>query len=404
VSADVPLAGSPHRVKPDSGWERRFLLWDLYFAAVLVAVAGFVAIAEGYRPDNARAAAVGLLVALAGWYVAVGRRLARFGGPVRAGYLHLAGAAILFTAAVAMASAASFVLFALTPIVYMTVPLAPATGAVLGLNVIPSAVYLIATGDWDGTLRGPLPIAVLVAISSILLGTTIVRSEERNEQRQALIDELTSTRAEVARLSHEAGVAAERQRLAGDLHDTIAQGLSSVVMLVQAAEAELDRDPEQVRRHLELAARTARENLAEARALVAALTPAALDNSTLADAVRRLVDRFAAETGVAASVNLAGAAHPVSTGAAVVLLRGAQEALANVGKHATATAVDVSLSIVDDAAVLEVRDDGRGFDPADPAPGYGLAAMRSRASQLGGAVAVISRPGAGTTLRVEVPA
>jgi signal transduction histidine kinase len=404
VPDDVPLAGPPDRLTPASAWLRRFWMWDLYFAAVAVSVAGYVAVVGMDRPVPARAVSVGFIAALALWYIGFGRRLARQQGSAREGYVYQAGVLALTVGAVTAVGSASFVLFALTPIAYMTLPLAPATGAVVVLNAIPSAVFLARTGDWAETVRGPLTVAVLVTISSMIIGTTIVRSEQQNEERQALIDELTSTRAEVTRLSHEAGAAAERQRLAGEIHDTIAQGLSSVVMLVQAAEADLERNPAQARRHLDIAARTARENLAEARALVAALTPTALDNASLADAVRRLVDRFAADTGVAASFDLAGATHPLPTGAAVVLLRAAQETLANVAKHAGAGSVRVSLSFMDGLVGLEVRDDGRGFDPDTPALGYGLAGMRRRAAQVGGAVCVTSREGAGTTVRVEVPA
>jgi len=246
-------------------------------------------------------------------------------------------------------------------------------------------------------VRGPLPIAVLVVVFSAFFGTAMVRVHEQNA-------ELTATRAEVARLSHETGVAAERQRLAGEIHDTIAQGLSSVVMLVQAAEADLDRAPARARRHLAMIARTARDNLDEARALVAALAPTALDGASLAEAVGRLVGNFTAETGVRVSYDLVGTPKALPTGLDVVLLRAAQEALSNVRKHAAAGSVTVRLAYGTAAVVLGVRDDGRGFDPGQPATGYGLGAMRSRVGQVGGTLSVESTPGTGTTVRAEVPA
>ena len=122
---------------------------------------------------------------------------------------------------------------------------------------------------------------------------------EQSSERAHLIAELEASRAEVARLSHEAGVAAERARLAGEIHDTLAQGFTSIITLVQAAESEALRDE-----RLALAVRTARENLAESRALVAALAPSALGSGSLHDAVRRQAARFTEETGVPAPVRI----------------------------------------------------------------------------------------------------
>jgi signal transduction histidine kinase len=214
----------------------------------------------------------------------------------------------------------------------------------------------------------------------------------QSDERAALIRQLDASRAEVSRLSHEAGVLAERQRLAGEIHDTIAQGLSSVVMLIQAAQAEPDRS--RAGRHLTLAAATARDNHDEARALVAALTPPALDGSSLPDALRRL----------AGTLSVTGSPRPLPTPVEVVLLRSAQEALSNARKHAGAASVAVSLSYEREGpVVLEVRDDGAGFDVGSDTGGYGLRGMRSRVELVAGTLAVTSSPGAGTTVRVAIP-
>ena len=155
--------------------------------------------------------------------------------------------------------------------------------------------------------------------------------------RADLIERLAASRAEVSRLSHEAGTAAERERLAREIHDTLAQGFTSIVALTQAIESEMDTDPTAARRHLELAARTARENLDEARSMVAALPPSALASGTLADALRRQVERLTAESGSKppAGRGPAGAAHGGGGGPAP----GAQEALHNARRHAHATTV-----------------------------------------------------------------
>jgi signal transduction histidine kinase len=240
--------------------------------------------------------------------------------------------------------------------------------------------------------------------SSIFTASTIGRIERLSAERAALIDELTSARAEVARLSRQAGVGEERQRLAGEIHDTVAQGLSSVVMLVEAADVALIPDPEAARRHLDLAARTARENLAEARAIVAALTPGQLDEASLADALRRLGERFGAEAGIPVEHTREGESRPLATSVEVVLLRVAQESLSNIRKHAGASMVTLRLVLTPDTVTLEVHDDGCGFDPSTMSSGYGLDAMRSRVEQVGGRLAVLSTPDRGTTIRTELDA
>ena len=201
-----------------------------------------------------------------------------------------AGLFALFVPAVAIVGTTSFILFALCPLTYMTMRMAHAHLAVVAFALTPAAIFLVRTGDLRMASTMVLPDQP--AHHRVLvhhLGDD--RTPERlSAQRGELIEELASTRAEVARLSREAGVAEERQRLAGDIHDTVAQGLSSVVMLVEAADAALSTDLPAARRHLALAARTARENLAETRAIVGALTPAPLADASLADALRRLGD------------------------------------------------------------------------------------------------------------------
>jgi signal transduction histidine kinase len=174
-------------------------------------------------------------------------------------------------------------------------------------------------------------------------------------------------------------------------------------MLVEAADAALDRDPATAREHLRLAARSARENLAETRAIVAALTPAPLHGARLGDALRRLLDRFVEETGIAATLSIVGDSRPLATGAEVVSLRVVQEALHNVRKHARASSVRIALSFVDDGVRVEVRDDGVGFDPAEYGGGYGLDGMRARVEQVGGTLSISTAPGLGATIRTEVP-
>jgi signal transduction histidine kinase len=408
VPDDVPLARSPGRmnapapvgVLPTPWWHRR-LIWDVY-VGVVAAVTAVIVAQSHWHPVPTRAAAVALIVAMAVWYLAAGRPMLMADAPGWRGYGYLVVAVALFVAAVGLVNGSSFLLWALCPQAYMILRIAPATVAVILINVLYVGVVFVRAGDIGAVTAGPLPTAVLAAVGFIVIGTWAQHVSRQNDERARLIEQLEDSRAEVARLSHEAGAIAERQRLAGEIHDTIAQGLSSVIMLIQAAEADLDRDPARAGRHLALAAGTARDNLDEARALVAALTPAQLDGTPLPGALARLVERFRAETGLRADFAAEGTPRPLPTPVEVVLLRAAQESLANVRRHAAAGAVTVRLSHLPGAAEVETRDDGRGFDP-DICDGYGLRAMRTRVEQAGGTATVESAPGAGTTVRVWVP-
>jgi signal transduction histidine kinase len=135
---------------------------------------------------------------------------------------------------------------------------------------------------------------------------------------------------------------------------------------------------------------------------VAALGPVDLEDTTLPDAVQRLADRVSREVGVTVEVVVEGTAHPLPADREVVLLRAAQEALANVRKHAAASHVRLRLVYEGTGATVEVRDDGRGFDP-DSADGFGLRGMGSRAAAVGGRLTVDSTPGGGTVVALSVP-
>jgi signal transduction histidine kinase len=389
VPDDVPLAGPPGRVT-ESSWVLRYPLWDAYFALVAVAVAGYVALTA--RPPAAAAGAVALLAAMAAWYALFGRRLMIEETEDWRNIAYLVGLLVLYVPAVTLAGTSSFALFALCPQCFMVLPPVPATAAVVVFNAVHLVVIGLRTGDWREVLTGPGPAAAMIVVVSALFGTWATRTVRQSEERAALIRELDASRAEVARLSHDAGVLAERQRLAGEIHDTIAQGLSSVVMLIQAAQAE----PARSSAHLALALDTARDNLGEARALVAALTPPPLSGASLPSALARVASL------ATAGFSVSGEPRPLPTAVEVVLLRSAQEALANARRHASASSVAVRLSYAD-TVTLTVTDDGVGFDAADSRYGYGLSGMRSRVEQVAGTLSLTSAPGAGTTVRVEVP-
>ena len=231
----------------------------------------------------------------------------------------------------------------------------------------------------------------------------MIRVIEQSLERAALISQLESTRAELAAAHHEAGVLAERHRLAGEIHDTLAQGFTSIVTLLQAAGASLPSGASAARHHLDMALATARENLAESRTLVAALSPTPLEQGSLADALCRVAEATEAEADIQVHPEVTGTARRLPMATEVVLLRVCQEALANVRKHAAAREVAIRLCYSDDVVRLSVADDGAGFNPELITSGYGLGGMRDRVAQVGGTIQVTSAPGTGTQVCAEVP-
>ena len=264
--------------------------------------------------------------------------------------------------------------------------------------------------------RDVLPQMAVALIFSVLLGWWITRVIEQSRQRAELIEELRRTRDELAAAHHEQGVTAERERMAREIHDTLAQGFLSIVTLAQAVQARMAKslgqngvetiasgsNPSGELERIALIETVARENLAEARALVAAFAPVDLDGVPLADAVRRVAERFAELTGTAVDVEVSGSLTGLGRTAEVVALRAVQEALANVRRHARASRVSVAVVADGPSARVEVTDDGVGFAPAE-ADGFGLAGMRDRVAAVGGQVEVVSEPGRGTRLVVRIP-
>jgi signal transduction histidine kinase len=381
-------------------WDRFNWLWEILFAVAYAATTVLVVLDE---TDPVRSVvAVVALTALALTYLFWGRGIVRDDGHVRQRWAFALVVVALVAAAVLANTTASFILFMVCPLLFSTLEFRPAAVLTTATILLSPASSIVNDGLDGPVLHILLPMTAILVVFGVLAGKFILHVIEESRARADLIDQLEESQAEVSRLSREAGTAAERERLAREIHDTLAQGFTSIVTLAQAIESEVDTDPAAARRHAELAARTARENLADARTMVAALAPDDLTSGSLVDALRRLTDRLGDETGLAVRYEVDSALPPLAMAAEVVLLRGAQEALNNVRRHAAAAAVLVRLSLVDEAVRLDVRDDGAGFDP-DRATGFGLRGMRSRAEQVGGTLSV--RSGAdGTELTLEVPA
>ncbi len=368
--------------------ERFLPWWDAYFAICGLAITVAVLFLDGHSLGR-RVVAAAALGAMGLLHAVLGRRYIRSHAEDGRALTIIIAQMTFFAVAVLAVPFASWLLFAVSPLIFMTVSRRAAVPLLIATSLVP---VLGSVVEDPASLPGALLIAVVSGGAGIWLGWWMTRVIEQSVERGQLIEQLEATRAEVARLSRDA----ERARLAGEIHDTLAQGFTSIITLLQAADPQL-RDE-----RLALAVRTAKENLAEARALVSALSPVALAPGSLPDSVRRQASRFSEETGVPATVRITGAERALPTSVEVVLLRTTQEALTNVRRHAAAGSAQVLLAYADCEVRLTVRDDGRGFLPGD-ADGFGLTGMRARAEQVNGKLNVASTAGEGTTIELEVP-
>ena len=347
--------------------------------------------------------------------------------------------------------------------------------AAVGLLAATSQAY----GVNKDTLAGVVIYLVIVAVNvTIFLAytwsrwTTTVLDDRRrqaleelstaNHRLEATLSENAGLQQQLLTQAREAGVQDERQRMAREIHDTLAQGLTGIITQLQAAEQAAD-EPAGWRRHFDAATRLARESLSEARRSVEALRPESLELARLSDALGEVAGRWSALHGIPVQVTTTGTARPMPPEAEFALLRTAQEALANVARHARATRVGVTLSYMECQVALDVRDDGQGFDlkrlcaqaagkpPTEPIPtptatatatanahtstnghgkanghvsglvglsvgdglrrhpagssdgGFGLVAMRQRIENLAGTLQVESEPGFGTGISACLP-
>jgi signal transduction histidine kinase len=347
---------------------------------------------------------------------------------------------------------------------YLVWPWRLAGAAAVGLLAATSQAYGVNKDTASGILVYLIIITVNVAIAMAYAWSLWQRNVLDERRRQALDELSTANRMLEATLSEnaglqqqlltqarEAGVLDERQRMAREIHDTLAQGLIGIITQLQAAEQDAD-DPAGWRRHFDAATALARESLSEARRSVEALRSESLETARLSEALGDVAGRWSSLHGIPVQVTTTGTARPMQPEAEFALLRTAQEALANVARHAQATRVGVTLSYMEHEVALDVRDDGQGFDLAklcaqitvtahangnghspvshanglvglsvsdglrhptasatsDRATpdggGFGLVAMRQRIESLAGTLQVESEPGFGTGISACIPA
>lgn len=390
--------------------------WDAAVAAMALITSGILAIDPPYGPDDYGAwAAMAAFVLL---YVVFGRRVLR-----RPTAPHDLIFSTLLAIVIGVGLSFDPFLSFLQSIVYPMVWVSATTvrRAIIG-NVIVAVGVFTGYFAWSGfenlLLAGG--VAVLSVTFSLSLGLWITRIEEYGAERGRLLAELEAAQDELGSMHRDAGVTSERERLAREIHDTLAQSLTGLVLLAQRAGRELDAAdaadgpdaagapgtasaaPPRARDTIMLIEQTAREALGEARALVAANASVSVE-SDLTDALTRLAERFTRETGVEVTAEVGDVR--LGRDLEVVLLRCAQEALANVRKHAHAASAQVRVMPRGDFVELTVIDDGVGLDDAaNESTGFGVSGMRERLALVDGRLSLEPGERGGSVLRAIVPA
>ena len=264
--------------------------------------------------------------------------------------------------------------------------------------------FYVSLGRTLGAITVGATVESISLAFSLALGLWITSIAAKSEERKRLIEQLELAQEQVANLNRDAGAATERERLAREIHDTLAQDLAGLVLTAQRGLRDLrSGNPAGAEKQLAVLEENARHALSETRALVASGAAVGVDGGGLATALRRLGERFERETGIIVTVDADDAAALDRDGE-VVLLRCAQEALANVRKHSAASAAALTLTVRAGEVDLGITDDGSGFDPAVPSSGFGLTGLRDRLAIVRGTLAVSAAPGGGTTLIATLPA
>jgi signal transduction histidine kinase len=351
-----------------------------------------------YREIGAISAAVAMAIV---WLVLGKRGLTdrRYGLAVGASFVVLASVSVGFASPMATIQCVAY------PVIWTV--LAHTRTAIIA-NVC--LAVGVAIGFFVSIGHSPAQIAVGATIEgislafSLALGLWITGISEKSEERKRLLEQLEEAQEQLAALSRDAGASAEREHLARELHDTLAQDLTGLVLTAQRGLRELrSGNSAAAEKQLGVLEENARHALTETRTLVASGAAVGVDGGGLSDALRRLAERFERETGIMVTVTAPDTAT-IDRDSEVVLLRCAQEALANVRKHSTATTASVGLELAEGTVNLTIADDGTGFDPAKSSSGFGLTGLRDRLALVRGTLGVSASPGGGTTLVASLPA
>ncbi|MGH3795543.1 MAG: sensor histidine kinase [Pseudonocardiaceae bacterium] len=402
-------------------WERRLDVASVVLPYVLLTATGAASLAQPDQTWGHRLGTLGLVAVAALWVLGLHTLCpaTRMGqGPIAV--LYIAG--LLTISSVGMARDPLFFIFTITAFWHSAL-LQPLPMSYLAVGVTSVLINTLPYRVPNPTPAQLVSWAVLIVVQTVLIGSTNLLGRklvEQSEQRRQMVLDLEAALAENAGLhaqlvaqAREVGIHDERQRMAREIHDTLAQGLTGIITQLEAAD-QARAVPGASQRHLDAARSLARQSLSEARRSVQALHPVQLEVAHLPDAIQTMVRRWAQSCGVPVEFRATGEPRRLVPDVEAALFRAAQEALVNVGKHAAASRVGVTLSYTDDVVLLDVRDDGVGFDPGSlhlnggpvsgNGTGFGLGGMRQRLQRVAGSLEIESTPGEGTAVGATVPA
>jgi signal transduction histidine kinase len=396
-------------IKPDhkdhaesaNAWFRWLWVWHALFFLIIMASTGF-SLTEPLSSDQ-KGWILAFVTVLCGWYVlSIRWNHIRTNSLYKLAYLMMGW--LVWFALTYISTAFMLLLCALFPHLFISLNL---TWASLGAVFLTTLVILRQSSLSQDGLGTWLPLMAVATVAGIMLAYFIEAIIKESHARKNLIITLESTRRELAAAEREAGILQERQRLGREIHDTLAQGFISIITHLEAAEVARPTDAIAMQHHLHQAQTVARESLNEARRFVWELRPPALEKQPFETAVRQLVGDWSAAHRIPARVVITGACKPLSQDQETALVRVLQEALANVLKHAQAQQVIITISYMPDALIVDIHDDGIGFDTSrriiKREGGFGLVNMRERIEQLHGKLTVESAVGEGTTIVAEIP-
>ncbi|MBB6348149.1 sensor histidine kinase [Nonomuraea muscovyensis] len=391
---------------PLSTWERRFENVVEIVPYVTLAVSLVISLASPDQPAGGIPRILGLTALALAWIVGT-RTLLPAAVRLRrvAVTIHFVG--VLATAALLALHDPIFVIYCISGF-FLATNFAPSKWTFAAVAATSFVLYG-STLDWgQATIQLIAFYLAIIAVQTIAIGggsIAGIKIEERQRKYRKAVSDLQTALEENAGLhaqlltqAHQAGILDERQRMAREIHDTLAQGLTGIITQLRAAQRVKDSGT-----HLELALNLAQDSLTEARRSVSALQPHQLEDAHLPEAMTTLARGWSQSTGVDLHVEVTGDRVPLSPAIEVTLFRVAQEALTNVAKHAGATRAGLTLSYTGPVVLLDVRDNGTGIHHPN-GEGFGLSSMRQRVRGVGGSLEIESTPGEGTAVSATVPA
>lgn len=341
-----------------------------------------------------------ILCALFGlWYIPfINVATLRIWDNPKRGVLYLTLGWIIWGGLISLATDSLLLIGIFFPLIFSRFPIRWAIGITifqtLGLYIL--YIMLYPTENWFTILM----IILGMLIISTIIGAFITSIIKQSADRQRLIDDLTQSRANLMKVEREAGRLTERQRIARDIHDSLAQHFTSIIMHLTATK---HSNLETVQSAIQQAENAAREGLNEIRRIVWDMQPEQFEKASLVEAVEELVARWSAENNIQVKMKVTGTAHNLPPSAETALLRISQEAMHNIKKHAQAKHVNITFSFMEDIFVMDIADDGLGFEPSKIKNGFGMKTMRERAEELGGTLTIESEQGTGTAIAVSIP-